>query len=227
MIYLIMNESIKRVVMDIKSFMDLSYDDKYIYFDKSNFMEIFLMIIGPKGTPYEDGMLFFKLNFTDKYPFEPPAVKFLNMDSKVRIHPNLYTNGKVCLSILGTWEGPKWLPTMSLNTIALTIQSILGENPLTNEPAYYKKTLECKFCKDYLIFCIYNKYKILLNDVLDEKFDVCKYFTKEINEVYTRNKTNLINNLLSYKEIYGDYILQKRPYYCINKKVNFNDINLK
>ena len=49
----------------------------------------------------------------------------------------------------------------------------------------------------------------------------------EINEVYKRNKTNLINNLLSYKEIYGDYILLKRPYYCMNKKVNFNDINLK
>jgi ubiquitin-protein ligase len=222
-----MNQSIKRVVMDIKSFMDLSYEDKYIYFDKSNFMEIYLMIVGPKGTPYEDGMLFFKLNFSDKYPFEPPTVKFLNMDCKVRIHPNLYTNGKVCLSILGTWEGPKWLPTMSLNTIALTIQSILGENPLTNEPAYYKKNLECPFCKDYLIFCIYNKYKILLNDVIDEKFDVCKYFTKEINEVYKRNKNNLNDNLLSYKEIYGNYILHKRPYYCMNTKVNFNDINIK
>jgi ubiquitin-protein ligase len=222
-----MNNAIKRVVMDIKSFIDLSYEDKFIYFDKSNFMEIYLMIVGPKGTPYEDGMLFFHLNFSNKYPFEPPTVKFLNMDSKVRIHPNLYTNGKVCLSILGTWEGPSWLPTMSLNTVALTIQSILGENPLTNEPAYYKNTLECKFCKNYLIFCLYNKYKILINDVIDTQFDVCKYFKKEIEEVYKRNKNNLNNNLLSYKEIYGEYILEKRPYYCMDKTINFNNINLK
>jgi len=222
-----MNQAIKRVVMDIKSFMDLSYDDKFIYFNKSNFMEIYLMILGPKGTPYEDGMLFFQINFNDKYPFEPPSVKFLNTDTKVRIHPNLYTNGKVCLSILGTWEGPKWLPTMSLDTIALTIQSILGENPLTNEPAYYEKTLKCLFCKDYLVFCIYNKYKILVTDVLDNKFDVCKYFTKEIDEVYKRNKNNLTNNLLSYKEIYGEYLLKKKPYYCMVSKVNFNDISLK
>ena len=36
-----MNQSIKRVVMDIKSFIDNSYEDKFIYFDKSNFMEIY------------------------------------------------------------------------------------------------------------------------------------------------------------------------------------------
>jgi ubiquitin-protein ligase len=222
-----MNQAIKRVVMDIKSFMDLGYNDKFIYFDKSNFMEVYLMVVGPKGTPYEDGMLFFQINFNDKYPFDPPTVKFLNMDSKVRIHPNLYTNGKVCLSILGTWEGPKWLPTMSLDTISLTIQSILGENPLINEPAYYNKTLECPTCKDYLIFCIYNKYKILLNDVIDNKFKVCEYFKKEIEEVYNKNKNNLNNNLLSYKEIYGNYKLLKRAYYSMNTNVNFNDINLK
>ena len=222
-----MNNAIKRVVMDIKSFMDLSYEDKFIYFDKSNFMEIYLMIVGPKGTPYEDGMLFFKLNFNKNYPFDSPTVKFLNMDENVRIHPNLYTNGKVCLSILGTWEGPKWLPTMSLNTIALTIQSILGDNPLINEPMYYKNKLECKYCKSYLIFCLYNKYKILINDVLDNKFDVCKYFKKEIQEVYKKNKENLNNNLLSYKEIYGEYTFEERPYYTMNKTVNFNNINLK
>ena len=44
--------------MDIKSLWICSYEDKFIYFDKSNFMEIYLMIVGPKGTPYEDGMLF-------------------------------------------------------------------------------------------------------------------------------------------------------------------------
>lgn len=221
-----MNQSKKRLVMDIKSFLELSYEDKHIYFDKSNFMEIYLMIIGPKGTPYEDGFLFFQLNFSDKYPYESPTVKFLNMDNSVRIHPNLYTNGKVCLSILGTWEGPKWLPTMSLNTIALTIQSILGENPLTNEPYYTKKTLTCPFCKDYLIFCIFNKYKLLINDVLDDTFTVSSYFKNEITKIYKKNKENLKNNLLSYKEIYGDYKITKKAYYNMKNNYNFNNINL-
>ena len=219
-----MNQSNKRVVMDIKSFLELSYDDKFIYFSKSNFMEIYLMIVGPKGTPYEDGILFFKLSFGDKYPYEPPKVIFLNMVSNVRIHPNLYPNGKVCLSILGTWPGPKWLPTMSLNTIALTLQSLLGDNPLINEPAYENKTLSCKFCKDYLVFCIFNKYKILLDDVINDKFEVCKFFKKEIIEIYNKNKSNLNNNLLSYKEIYGKYNIKNRAYYAMSENVNFNDL---
>jgi ubiquitin-protein ligase len=222
-----MNESRKRVVMDIKSFMDLGYDDKFIYFDKSNFMELYLMIIGPKGTPYEDGFLFFKIKFSDKYPYEPPSVEFLNKNNKVRIHPNLYTNGKVCLSILGTWTGPSWQPTMSLNTVALTIQSILNDNPLNNEPAWYKKDLKCQECKDYLVFCIYNKYKILLNDVIDNKYPVCEYFKKEIKENYDKNKNNLNNNLLSYQEIYGNYSMKNNPYYNMNNIIDFNNIILK
>lgn len=222
-----MNQAIKRVVMDIKSFLDYGYIDKYIYFDKSNFMDIYLMIVGPKGTPYEDGMLFFHLKFSDKYPYEPPSVKFLNMVNSVRIHPNLYTNGKVCLSILGTWPGPKWLPTMSLNTIALTLQSILGDNPLNNEPAYYNNSLKCSYCKDYLAFCIFNKYKILVNDVIENKFGVCKYFKKEIEDVYKKNKESLKNNLLSYKQVYGNYIISKKAYYDMNNNLDFNTISLK
>ena len=42
----------------------------------------------------------------DRYPFEPPKVLILTVDGRTRINPNLYANGKVCLSILGTWSGP-------------------------------------------------------------------------------------------------------------------------
>ena len=171
-----MSTSQKRLVSDIKSFLECSYDDKFIYFDKSNFMTIYLLIIGPKNTPYEDGFLLFKMIFDDKYPFNPPYVKFLNMDSDVRIHPNLYSNGKVCLSILGTWEGPKWVPTMSINTIALSLQSLLNENPIINEPGYSTEKITSQISKDYIIFCTYNKYKILIQDVLSNKFEGCDLF---------------------------------------------------
>ena len=59
------------------------------------------------------------------------------------------------------------------------------------------------------------------------KFDVCEYFKREIDEIYKKNKNNLNNNLLSYKEIYGNYILKNRAYYCMSQKVDFNNINLK
>ena len=58
------------------------------------------MIIGLQGTPYEKGFFFFDIEFTKKYPPEPPKVKFITGDGNTRFNPNLYIKGKVCLSIL-------------------------------------------------------------------------------------------------------------------------------
>jgi len=55
-----------------------------------------------------------------------------------RFHPNLYENGKVCLSILGTWSGPGWTKAMSIQTVIITIQSLMDEHPMVNEPGHEK-----------------------------------------------------------------------------------------
>lgn len=57
----------------------------------------------------------------------------------VRFNPNLYKNGKVCLSILGTWSGPGWSPANTLASCLMSIQSLLGEKPYHNEPGYEKE----------------------------------------------------------------------------------------
>ena len=77
------------------------------------------------------------------YPSKPPYFKFLNTNG-YRFNPNLYDSGKVCISILNTYIGPKphpselWLPKES--TIYQVIMSILGqiliEDPYFNEPGY-------------------------------------------------------------------------------------------
>mmetsp|Transcript_10330 Transcript_10330/g.30927 ORF Transcript_10330/g.30927 Transcript_10330/m.30927 type:complete len:103 (-) Transcript_10330:836-1144(-) len=47
----------------------------------------------------------------DDYPQSPPRVRNMTTGAgRVRFNPNLYANGKVCLSILGTWKGPGWMP---------------------------------------------------------------------------------------------------------------------
>ena len=48
----------------------------------------------------------------------------------------MYADGKVCLSLLGTWEGPRWVPGVStLSQVLLSIQSaILVDAPWANEP---------------------------------------------------------------------------------------------
>jgi len=50
-------------------------------------------------------------------------------------NPNLYAEGKVCLSLLGTWSGPGWEPGVStLSQVLIAIQAqILVEQPYANE----------------------------------------------------------------------------------------------
>ncbi|KAH0891416.1 hypothetical protein HID58_053845 [Brassica napus] len=72
------------------------------------------VIIGADGTPYHDGLFFFDIFFPDTYPSVPPVVHYHS--GGLRINPNLYNSGKVCLSLLGTWSGAAsqmWIPTKS------------------------------------------------------------------------------------------------------------------
>ena len=62
---------------------------------------------------------------------------------KVRFNPNLYANGKVCLSLLGTWSGhggETWGPSSTLLQVFASIQSlIMTEYVYYNEPGYEGK----------------------------------------------------------------------------------------
>jgi len=134
--------AIKRIITkDIKEINKnkLTEQGIYIEFNESNILEAKAMIIGPEDSVYEGGILFFKIFFPKNYPYSPPDVCYIARN-RVRIHPNLYSkhhktgHGKVCLSILGTWNGPKWTSIMDVSTIMLTIQSLLDKKPLLHEP---------------------------------------------------------------------------------------------
>lgn len=101
------------------------------------------MIEGPKHTPYADCLFFFDVQVSQNYPQSPPNVKFLSYTMQ-RLNPNLYENGRVCLSLLGTWEGDaseKWsAQKSSLLQLFVSIQGlILVAEPFYNEPAWHKK----------------------------------------------------------------------------------------
>lgn len=132
--------AIKRVLSDIK---DLNRDPLekegiYHYYDESNVMEVRIMIIGPEDTPYENGFYFFQFSFPNNYPFEPPKVKYYTLDGDTRFNPNLYTCGKVCLSIINTWDGPKWTSCQTIRSVLISLRGlVLGvKHPLHNEPGF-------------------------------------------------------------------------------------------
>ncbi|KAL4361735.1 hypothetical protein GQ457_04G005630 [Hibiscus cannabinus] len=97
------------------------------------------IIIGPAGTPYHDGLFVFDCFFPPNYPHEPPMVYYYS--GGLRLNPNLYNCGKVCLSLLGTWHGQQnemWIPGQStMLQVLVSIQAlILNDRPFFNEPGY-------------------------------------------------------------------------------------------
>lgn len=96
------------------------------------------LLVGREGTPYYGGFYFFSVEFPAEYPFVPPKVLSLTQDGRTRFNPNMYIDGKVCLSILNTWhDGPQWSGVLTIESVLLSIMSdVLNRNPLENEPMY-------------------------------------------------------------------------------------------
>ena len=96
-----------------------------------------IVIIGPQGTPYENGMFEFDLFCPLEYPNVAPKMMLRTTGGgTVGFNPNLYATGKVCLSLLGTWEGETWEPGKStLLQVLVSIQAmIFNDEPWCNEP---------------------------------------------------------------------------------------------
>ena len=128
--------SIKRLT---REFIDLQKDPNYLFsISMENIFEWDFIILGPQDTLYENGIFKGKIHFPHSYPNEPPSIKF-NDDM---IHPNIYKDGLVCISILHKgidetgYELPheRWSPTQNVNTIMLSTISLLS-NPNFESPA--------------------------------------------------------------------------------------------
>jgi ubiquitin-protein ligase len=115
---------------------DLNDNDYLIYYDETDVNKLHTIIRGPVDSVYRHKFIRLDFNIPDNYPHSPPEVTFVNYDG-VRIHPNMYENGKCCATILNTWgddKFEKWTSSMGIETILLTFHSFLDNNPYTYEP---------------------------------------------------------------------------------------------
>ena len=79
-------------------------------------------IIGPENSPYEKGIFNLKIMFPKDYPFKPPKILFI---TKI-YHPNINSNGSICLDILKN----EWSPALTISKVLLSICSLLNDpNP--------------------------------------------------------------------------------------------------
>jgi hypothetical protein len=97
---------LKRIMIEIPTLTTSLPPGIFVRYAESRPDVLKFVIIGPAGTPYENGIFEFDMFCDENFPHKPPSVKFKTTGGgRVRFNPNLYKCGWVCLSLLGTWEG--------------------------------------------------------------------------------------------------------------------------
>jgi ubiquitin-conjugating enzyme E2 Z len=152
---MVMPLRMKRMVRERQN-LEKPNEDYFVNFENdANLFSFYAYVIGPADTLYEHKFVKLKFDIPERYPLVciiatkakilalqpransnpqvPPKVTFVQHTGG-RLHPNLYVEGKVCLSILGTWPGEKWAWAMTIDTVLITIRSLLDNSPYKHEP---------------------------------------------------------------------------------------------
>lgn len=226
--------AIKRILnKDLKEIhkMDLQKLGIHIQFDEENMLQAKAIIIGPKDTPFENGVLYFLIEFPTNYPFSPPKVSYIS-HSRYRIHPNLYVGksqdnfkGKVCLSIINTWSGPKWTTVMHIGSVLLSIQSLLCSDPLHNEPGFEKETGIRNDTYNQVVEYDTFQNLILKNALKIHSEFIC--FTGIINEHIQKEKENIKSKVNALVIKYPKEIKISLNIYNISMLINYSKLQKK
>ncbi|KAJ6476253.1 ubiquitin-conjugating enzyme [Mycena sanguinolenta] len=141
--------------------------------DDDNLFEWEILVIGPPDTLYEGGFLKARLTFPPEFPLLPPKMRFITP----MWHPNIYSDGVVCVSILHApgedqygYEdaGERWMPVHTVESILLSVISLLSsDTPNTDSPANVEAAIEVR--KDLATYK--KKVRRLVRRSAEEAFD--------------------------------------------------------
>ena len=223
----------KRIINEIKELETsadvLKQNGVYFYYNDDNINMVYALLIGPKDTPYENGFYFFKFEYPDNYPMTPPKATYCTQgilkhplsDSsyKVRFNPNLYTCGKVCLSMLNTWAGPGWVPTNTISNVLIAIQAlVLNEYPLQNEPGFEYKPKE--ELSKYNQIIEYANIKISVIEMLTNTPNDFIFFKDIMIKYFMENIDYYRNFILTKNDLFKDSIIES-PAYGMKLKMTY------
>ena len=93
--------------------------------DNNNLYEWQATILGPRDSPYQDGVFYLNITFPEQYPFKPPKIKFI---TKI-YHCNINSSGSICLDILKN----EWSPALTISKLLLSICSLMTD-PFPDDP---------------------------------------------------------------------------------------------
>ncbi|KAG0621692.1 hypothetical protein M758_3G041000 [Ceratodon purpureus] len=91
--------------------------------DDTNLSRLEAQIQGPDGTVYAKGIFKLEVEIPDRYPFEPPNVKFITPV----YHPNIDSGGRICHDILNMPPKGQWRPSLNIGAVLASIRVLLEE----------------------------------------------------------------------------------------------------
>ncbi|XP_075030289.1 ubiquitin-conjugating enzyme E2 T [Calonectris borealis] len=97
-------------------------------------------ILGGADTPYEKGIFNLEIVVPERYPFEPPKIRFLTPI----YHPNIDSAGRICLDVLKLPPKGAWRPSLNISTLLTSIQLLMAE-PNPDDPLMADISSEYKY----------------------------------------------------------------------------------
>lgn len=195
-------------------------NDYIIYYDDMNINKVYAIIRAPYDSVYRHRFIRLNITISDNYPYSPPDVSFVNYNC-VRIHPNMYENGKCCATILNTWGDDvyeKWTSSMGIETILLTFHSFLDNNPYMYEPGGRDDTTYTDYVKHeswYSCLIVY-----LQNETVDT-------FTQFMHNYLMMNIEEIFRDLYLLKEEYPTGYYNCRCFEIDNYIIDYDKIIIK
>lgn len=184
-------------------------NNRGIYFsiNPDNLFQCFVLIVpkekkeGPLISPYTSGFFMFAFTFANDFPLTPPSIAFHPQQNYCRLHPNYYTMGKVCLSVINTWSRDDWSPSTSVYNLINILEERFNENALCFEPAFSEASDEEKMLYNKTVE--YAKYKVCIMDILKSPLFMT-HFSDQIKSELKANKEYLLKRLDELIRQYGD-----------------------
>lgn len=99
-------------------------------------------IVGGTETPYEGGLFSLEIKVPERYPFEPPKIRFLTPI----YHPNIDNSGRICHDALKLPPKGAWKPSLNISTVLTSIQLLMAE-PNPDDPLMADISSEFKYNK--------------------------------------------------------------------------------
>ena len=130
--------TIKIINSQIKAYNNDPLDGLELIYDQSNGLKVFFVLTGPNDSPWENCVMNGYVECPKDYPFSPPKIIFTTKTN----HPNIYKDGRVCLSILNDKQDETgyfqqcelWTPALDFRCVLLCIINLFNE-PNLESPA--------------------------------------------------------------------------------------------